>query len=142
MSKPEKPIDSSYPVGYGKPPEDTRFRKGQSGNPKGRPRGKLNLETVVKRALSAKVVVNENGRRQKKSKLEVSITQMANQAAAGDLKATRMMIGLLPARISETTGETLTPDLIADRAHATRIAARLAGPGPGEREEKDDEHDA
>lgn len=31
-----------YDVGYGKPPKDTRFKQGQSGNPKGRPKGSKN----------------------------------------------------------------------------------------------------
>jgi hypothetical protein len=31
--------DGEYEVGFGKPPEQTRFKKGRSGNPKGRPKG-------------------------------------------------------------------------------------------------------
>ena len=40
MSKPAKPAPppGGYEVGYSKPPLHTRFRKGQSGNPRGRPR--------------------------------------------------------------------------------------------------------
>lgn len=34
-------------VGYGKPPRDTRFKAGQSGNPKGRPKGKNNLTKLI-----------------------------------------------------------------------------------------------
>jgi Family of unknown function (DUF5681) len=31
--------EGDYRVGYGKPPLETRFKQGQSGNPRGRPRG-------------------------------------------------------------------------------------------------------
>ena len=48
-------------VGYCNPPERTRFKLGQSGNPKGRPKGTLNMATVLERALREKVIVNENG---------------------------------------------------------------------------------
>ena len=40
-----------YEVGYGKPPLHTRFQKGESGNPKGRPRGKKNMATLLSTAL-------------------------------------------------------------------------------------------
>ena len=43
--KPKLPIvspDARYEVGYGKPPEASRFKPGRSGNPKGRPRGSKN----------------------------------------------------------------------------------------------------
>lgn len=72
-----------YEIGYGKPPVESRFKEGQSGNPTGRPKGKLNLATVLAQALSAKVVVKEGGRRQKISKFAVSITQLVNKAAGG-----------------------------------------------------------
>jgi hypothetical protein len=36
----ERPAPGGYEVGYGKPPKDRQFRKGQSGNPGGRPRAR------------------------------------------------------------------------------------------------------
>ena len=41
-----------YPVGYGKPPAESRFQKGQSGNPGGRPRGTKKLVTLLGEVLS------------------------------------------------------------------------------------------
>ena len=65
--------DGDYEVGYRKPPVATQFKKGQSGNPAGRARGKASLATLLERAISANVVVNEDGRRTTKSKLEVGV---------------------------------------------------------------------
>jgi hypothetical protein len=79
--------ETTEPVGYGKPPAKSRFRAGQSGNPKGRPKGSLNVATVLLKTLREKVVINENGRRRKISKLEASVKQLVNKAASGDLRA-------------------------------------------------------
>src|ERR1022692_1869427 len=78
---------ADYDVGFGKPPAATRFKKGRSGNPKGRPKGKPNAATVILHALAAKVVINENGRRREVTKLEAAMMQLANKAAGGDLRA-------------------------------------------------------
>ena len=84
-----------YEVGYGRPPKRTRFKVGQSGNLAGRPKGTLNMATVLARTLRAKVVVNENGKRRKITKLEAAIQQLTNKAASGELKALQLLAGLV-----------------------------------------------
>jgi hypothetical protein len=86
---------SLYDIGFSKPPEQTRFRTGVSGNPKGRPKGRKNLATVLERTLQEKVVINENGVRKTVTKLEAAIKQLMNKAASGDLKALYLLTGLV-----------------------------------------------
>lgn len=81
-------------IGYGKPPRHTQFKKGQSGNPKGRPRGSLNVATILARTLREQVTVNEGGRRRTISKLEAAVKQIVNKAATGDAGAIRFLLGL------------------------------------------------
>jgi hypothetical protein len=81
-------------VGYRLPPEETRFKKGISGNPRGRPKGSLNVATVLTRTLREKVAINENGRRKTVTKLEAALKQLVNKAAAGDLRALRQLTAL------------------------------------------------
>lgn len=88
MSKKEDKQDP-YTVGYGKPPKRTQFKAGQSGNPKGRPKGTHNLATVVEKTLREPVVVNENGRRKEITKREAIGKQLVNKSASGDLAAIR-----------------------------------------------------
>jgi len=90
-----KDKNSSYDVGYGKPPQHTRFKPGQSGNPKGKPKGAKNLATIVDNAIKEKVVVTENGKRRKRTKMEVAIKQVVNKAVIGDQKAFAQLIPLV-----------------------------------------------
>ena len=57
-----------YEVGYRNPPHHTQFKKGQSGNPRGRPCGSKNLKTLVNEVLNELVTITENGRRRKITK--------------------------------------------------------------------------
>jgi uncharacterized protein DUF5681 len=81
-------------VGYGQLPKNTRFKKGVSGNPKGRPKGSLNVATVFTKTLREKVVINENGQRKTVTKLEAALKQLVNQGASGDLRALRQLVEL------------------------------------------------
>jgi hypothetical protein len=84
-----------YGVGYGKPPLHTRFRKGQSGNPKGRSKGTRNFATIFMTAMSQSVTINENGKRKKISKIAAAVTQLANDAARGDKKSIQLTFAWL-----------------------------------------------
>lgn len=86
--------NKSYDVGFGKPPRPSQFRKGFSGNPNGRPKGRRNLATVLERTLREKVIINENGVRRTVTKLEAAVKQLVNQAASGDLVAMRQLSAL------------------------------------------------
>src|SRR5262245_6738755 len=85
-----------YPVGYGKPPRHTRFRTGQSGNPRGRPRGSESVDRLVQRIFGARIIVTENGKRRHITKLEAALTQLINKAATGDHRAIRDVLALRP----------------------------------------------
>ena len=78
---------SNQPVGYKRPPRATQFKPGQSGNPKGRPKGSKNFATAIQQELQSLVAVSENGRRKKISKCTAIAKQLVNKAASGDPRA-------------------------------------------------------
>ena len=112
MDDNERP--SEYDIGFGKPPAATRFKRGQSGNPKGRPKGKRNAATVIMRALQAKVVINENGRRREVTKFEAAVTQVANKAAGGDLRALNLVTALMRSAEESVQQEAVTTTRLQD----------------------------
>jgi hypothetical protein len=83
-----------YEVGYGRPPEQTRFRPGQSGNPNGRPKGTKNVAVMARVALERKVHVVAKGVRKKMTVREVSLRKVADKALAGDQRALAFLFAL------------------------------------------------
>ena len=79
----------------GRAPRSTRFRPGQSGNPRGRPKGAQSLRGLVASALGERVEAKENGRRRRITKLEAAVKQLVNRAANGDQRATQFVFALL-----------------------------------------------
>src|SRR5690348_7658819 len=116
-----------YEVGYGKPPRHTRFKKGQSGNPRGRPSGSKNLSTLLTEALNEVVIVAENGGRRKITKRQAIITQLVNQSAKADWRATKILLDILQvieARTEPMTAETSLD--AADEGVMEQLRARFA----------------
>ena len=119
--------DSDYPVGYGRPPRNTRFKKGSSGNPKGRPRGSKNATTLLKEALNEQVVITENGRRRTITKKQAIVTQIVNKAASGNHRAIQLLlvnqIPLIEARLESpgsATPDAPLPPALSDEAKKAR----------------------
>jgi len=75
-----------YQIGYGKPPLHSRFQKGRSGNPAGRPRVPQDLRALILRLLDEEVSLTENGQKRKVSRRHAIFTQIVHKALMGDVR--------------------------------------------------------
>src|SRR5215831_4350115 len=71
-------------IGRGNPPQHTRFAKGKSGNPEGRPKGHRNLMSIMMDAARDQVTATIAGKERKISKIQATAMQLATKAAGGD----------------------------------------------------------
>jgi len=79
--------NDDYNIGYGKPPKSGQFKKGQSGNPKGRPKETKNTLQLVERVLNEKVSIREGGAQREVTKIEAMVMRITQKAMEGDIKA-------------------------------------------------------
>ena len=80
-------MSTEYEVGYGKPPLHSRFRPGQSGNPRGRPKGALGLKATLRKVLGQTVTVREGKLVRRVTRLEAVLLSLIARAMKGDAKA-------------------------------------------------------
>ena len=79
-------------VGYRRPPKETQFKKGESGNPSGRPKATINMTTALTRTLSEPVEVEaEDGNTVTITKMEAAVKRLVDEAIAGDMHAFRVL---------------------------------------------------
>ena len=84
-----------YEVGYRKPPKSTRFRKGKSGNPKGRPKGSRSINALLERALDAPVTITEAGRTITIEQRAALFKALVARAIKGDTRSVALVIKLM-----------------------------------------------
>ena len=98
-------------VGYGKTPKATRFKKGQSGNPKGRPKGSRNFKTDVKATLEAPVQFSEKGHVKTVSTQLAALLRLRQKALGGDGRALDRLLELARAYDDEDLTDAATAPL-------------------------------
>ena len=91
MTDDKQPDDA---VGYCKPPKSGQFKKGQSGNPKGRPKGSLDYKTYVKEMLAKQVTITEGGNRKRVSALQATLMRLVEKSLKGDMRAIEKVLAL------------------------------------------------
>ena len=84
-----------YKPNYRRPPKATQFKPGQSGNPKGRPKGGRNFKTDLDEALRALVEVRTNGGVRRITTQEAFLQTLAEKARDGDLRAIQHLTSLI-----------------------------------------------
>jgi hypothetical protein len=116
---------SGYKVGYGKPPKTTQFKKGKSGNPRGRPKGSLNLATDLTAELGEHITVREDGRPRKVSKQRALIKSLMAKALQGDVRAMTSLLALYARVITEPPHDDNQPIDTDELQVLRRFAPRL-----------------
>lgn len=81
-------------VGYGRPPRRSRFKKGRSGNPKGRPKGTKNLKSDLLEELGERIVIREGDRKLRVSKQRALLKSQTARALKGDTRAAAQILEL------------------------------------------------
>lgn len=84
--------DDTRKVGYRNPPEDTRWKPGQSGNPSGRPRKSVRLIEVFLEEANAPITISENGQTREVAKLHAMVKSLMARAIQGDNKAATLFL--------------------------------------------------
>jgi hypothetical protein len=85
----------AYEIGYKRPPKSGQFKQGRSGNPKGRPKGSRNFLTLLEQELGQSIVVNENGRKKKITRLQAMVKRMVAGALQGEHRSLLTLIEIL-----------------------------------------------
>jgi hypothetical protein len=119
-------------VGYRNPPVAARFRKGQSGNPKGRPRGRR-TELPYEAVLGQEVLIRESGRERRVTAAEAFILQLTKLGLDGDSAAARAAIAAIQdLRGTDPSDELLVfnisivdPGSVGPAVERLRIATKL-----------------
>jgi hypothetical protein len=83
-----------YDVGYGRPPVHTQFRRGVSGNPKGRPKSSRNFTTELAEELNETILVREGGVEKRMSKLRAVVKRLVEGALRSEPRALYVLAAL------------------------------------------------
>ncbi|WP_018409329.1 DUF5681 domain-containing protein [Methylocystis rosea] len=121
------PPDGEYSVGYGRPPQQTRFQPGRSGNPKGRPKGSRSVGAILQHIIRQKIAVTENGKTRWMSTLEVMFRRLVRDALRSDARAMKLLLSLVDRYCNSPESALPLGDVLAeDRSILAQYLSELA----------------
>jgi hypothetical protein len=96
--------------GYRRPPRAARFKAGQSGNPRGRPKGSRDLKTDLNDLMKKRITVREDGETRNISRQEAVLISLFSKAARGDVRASTTLINMVMKLNPETDEQPQSTD--------------------------------
>lgn len=91
----------AYSVGYGRPPVQTRFKPGTSGNPKGRPKYARGLNTMAREMLTERVPVRTASGEKRMHRIEAVLLKTFELALKGNHRALSNVLSLYASAVPE-----------------------------------------
>ena len=127
------PAAASYKVGYGKPPRDHQFKRGQSGNPNGRPKTAQSLLTLVRKRMLEKVQVKTASGIKSVTRIDALLMKAMEQGGKGEFRAIKELFSLYATAVPEPRKEEGMPSPVdhvdlsaADQAILALFRAEVA----------------
>ena len=122
---------SEHKIGYGRPPRHSQYKPGQSGYPRGRPKGSRNLKTVVMAALKATVKITCDGKSRKVSTLEAMCLRVREMGLGrSNLRALSLLFDLAKTycedELAATDAATSAEDANVLRIYRARLLSGAA----------------
>lgn len=105
---------NEYEVGFRKPPKANQFKKGQSGNLKGRPKGARGVKTDLLEVMGERLSITQNGKTQKISSQMVILKALRNKAVKGDVRAASKLIDMVGDMFGDDHGSVTAPASLSD----------------------------
>ncbi|WP_119274778.1 DUF5681 domain-containing protein [Taklimakanibacter deserti] len=137
----QDPASQDYPaeVGYRRPPKETQYRKGHSGNPKGKPKGTRSrprphaerLASLMLEEAYRPVTIHEDGREITLPMAQAVFRSLAAAASRGEARAQAMFLKLVSAT---EEGKAAAEEMLEDiEAEKKTIEIVIVDPADGSR---------
>jgi hypothetical protein len=137
MMTDERKPSSNYEVGFGKPPKDTQFKIGNSGNPRGAKKGAISFEKAVEKEMNSKITILEGGKKKSVTKAVALAKAYVGKALKGDDRAFAKLIPFIQALNTAKQIENATEGLsdiekLILKRNAKRLLEKLSDDDEGD----------
>jgi hypothetical protein len=116
-------------VGYKRPPDHSKWKKGQSGNPTGRKKGSRNLGTDLAEEMAQIIHLTEGGKPRRLTKQQALLKGLTARAIKGDARAATLVLNLMMRLLGNAEPENTVDVSAEDEALVAAFLARQGQKG-------------